>query len=380
MKIGLGFLHYSFFHHTSESTALKALGRAWIKLGHEVVFINRAKKMVNNDDLPQQFLTENRDLLPHVIDRSSPRVENLDMIFELYDYHCASRYMAHARIKTGSFVWALSPLSKFHIKWISRYRDPLFITGKQSYNEAIELGIDAHLYTIGVDHEIFNPENSNRSTDTTKFLWIGGCSVASAPDLVLRAYFQAFSRKDNVKLTMISPRNTVRRLANEMVDNRSIPVLNFISADKSPNAMAQTYRSHNALVMPIRFHGGCHPVSEAMACGTLVITTPWTGPTDYAGPDEALWIDYELENVRSSAKELEKYSKMAWFTKYFDKYDQDVKYVWARPSVEHLATLMREVHENKYDKNIVKKALKRSKSFSWSKIAADILEVLEHYV
>lgn len=385
MKIGLGFLHYGFFHNTSESTALKALGRSWMKLGHEVVFINRRRKIVDEHSLSQEFLDENFDLLPRAVDRADPKAKNLDVLFEIYDYHCAHNYSTNAKIKTGKLVWALSPLSKFHTEKLLSYRNPLFIEGRQSYEEAIGLGIDAHPSTTGVDHNIFNPGNSKRPTDITKFLWVGGCGTASAPDLTLKAYFQAFTFEDNVLLTMISPRNTVHRLAREMIKKDMAkgykhPPLNFISADKLPGTMAQIYRNHDALVMPIRFHGACRPVSEAMACGTLVITTLWTGPANYASSNEVLSIDYELEDVRSSAKKLQKYAMMPWFTKYFDKFERDTTYMWAKPSVEHTAILMKNVHENNYDKGTAKKALIRAKTFNWDEIALNIAKVLEKCV
>ncbi len=361
MKIGIGFLQKSSYVNTSESTALKALGKCWTKLGNEVLYINRK-------------ITDT--ISPDVVDRTDSRLNNLDMLFELYDYRSAHKYMADARVKTGMFVWALSPLSKHYTRQLTDYRNPLFVVGKRSYREVTEMGIDAYLYTVGVDHEIFNPDNPTRCRKTTKFLWIGYGSAASGSDLVLRTYFEAFKSKDKVLLTIISHKDRIQRLVSQITaDYLDRPSLNFVEGNKSPSEMAQIYKSHHALIMPLRFHGTCRPVTEAMACGTLVVAPEWTGPTDYASPGEALWINYTLEDAIASSKRLEaKYPGLDGISQYA-KYGKGVRFKWAKPSVAHTAALMRRIHEGDYDLHIVEKALKKARSFSWLKIAKKILEV-----
>lgn len=382
MRIGFGCLQNVFYHNTSKSTAFRALGRSWIKAGHEVLFINR--KLADERRRSKEFLDENADLLPRVIRKSDPGLRNLDVIFELYDYGSAGRYMIDAKIRTGIFVWALSPLSEYYTKQLIPYRKPIFVAGKRSYEEAKKIGIDVHLYLPGIDHNLFNSRDLKRSK-TTKFLWIGSLSTSSGPDLLLRAYFEAFKPDDNVLLTIVSPKNRIRRLAFEMFPDhfsgkKKPPPLKFIKGIQSPATMAQIYKSHNALVMPIRFHGACRPVSEAMACGTLVVTTSWTGPTDFADSDEALWIDYELEDAIKASKKLEStYFNIKGISRH-RKYEKDATFKWAKPSVDHLVKIMKDVYQNNYDQNIIERALVKAKTFSWEKTASEMLQVLEEHI
>ena len=385
VKIGLGFKHHSFYHYTSESTAARGLGRAWLRQGHEVYFINRPGVKMPMDRSNNRFMIENADLLPFVVSSNSPRLDGLDMVFELYDYHRSSGsafpYTRPIAYRSGAFVWALSPLSPLATRSVAKNRNPLFVTGSQSYREALDMGLDAHLYTVGVDTEVFNPMWARKPEGVTKFLWVGGCAPAAAPDIVLQAYFRVFSDHDSVELTMVCNEAAARQLASEILYSTGYnfpqPAINFVQDNLSPHELAELYRNHSAVVLPLRFHGGCHPVTEAMASGTLLIATPWTAPLDYATENEALWIDYKLEYVDSAMERLNRYSCMAWFTNYYSRYQRDVRYVWAEPSVEHLAELMRKVYAGDYDGGIVDRALAKAKTLTWDGVAKNITDVME---
>ena len=107
--------------------------------------------------------------------------------------------------------------------------------------------------------------------------------------------------------------------------------------------------------------------------------SPWTGPLDYASSKEAIWLNYELEPVRESSKKLEKYSHMMNFTKYFDGYDSDTRYMWAKPDMSCIVKAIRNVHCDNYDKKITDRALKKAQTFSWDKVAKNMIEVIEQH-
>lgn len=391
MKIGLGFIHRNFFVHTSESVLFRSLGREWIKLGHEVYFVhvhkhlNRLEK-VHKD---KKFVRDNKDLIPLVVSYDDARLEHLDVICELVDYRCMGKYLARrdtsetnyyskARLKSGIFGWALSPLSEYWTKKLVEYRYPVFIVGTKSYKEAINFGLDVNLFIDGIDLSVFNCKEISRS-DKTKFIWVGGCGAASAPDILLTAYFEEFTSKDNVSLTMICTDRKLRKFLREFVpDREDLPEVVAIEGCQSPIEMASHYGTHDALVMPIRFHSTCRPIMEAMACGAVVITTPWTGPTDFAGENEALWIDYKIEGVIEASKKLEsRYTTMGSMVGYCNKFEGDVTYMWAKPSIGHTSKLMRSVYESNYDKDIVGRALKKAETFGNDKSARRMINVFE---
>lgn len=391
MKIGLGFIHRNFFVHTSESVLFRSLGREFIRLGHEVYFVHIHKHLNRLEKLhkDKKFLRDNGDLVPFVVSYDDERLKNLDVICELLDYRCMWKYLGHrdikktnyyskARLKSGIFGWALSPLSEHWTKELVNLRYPVFIVGSKSYEEAIDYGLDVNLFIDGIDLSVFNYKEVPKS-DKTRFMWVGGCGAAAAPDILLEAYFGEFTNRDNVSLTMICTDRKLRKFLREFVPDRDdLPKVNVIEGCQSPIEMAEHYRAHDALVMPIRFHSTCRPVMEAMACGVVVITTPWTGPTDFAGANEALWIDYEIEEVIEASQKLEsKYTTMGSMTGYCGKFEGDVAFKWAKPSVEHTSKLMRDVYKDNYNKDIVGEALKRAESFGSDESAKRMIKVFE---
>lgn len=383
MKVGFSFILNNIYSLTSEGTNLLGPARVLMRQGHDVFFIHKKNKVVDPSLLSKNFNKEYRDVIPYIVDRNDPRISLVDFLFSMFDYKSAKLKWAHTKINTGIFVFALTPLPEQFTRDISKLKDIFFVVGNNTYKEVIDFGIDAHLFTGGNDTSIFNSDGITR-TSTTKFLWVGGNGAASSPDLVLQAYLKAFDDKDDVCLTMVCPRRfSVRGIAKTIKPNieSTLPKVVFTDNSYLPSEMAAFYKSHDATVMPIRFHGECIPVREAMACGSLVITTPWTGPLDYANENEALFLDFDFEYVKEAGKMLkEKYGRSILdINKYCDIYEENSKFIWAKPSIIHLAELMRGVYENKHDKEIVNRAIEKSKTFTWEIVTDKIMKVVREY-
>jgi glycosyltransferase involved in cell wall biosynthesis len=99
--------------------------------------------------------------------------------------------------------------------------------------------------------------------------------------------------------------------------------------------MPDLYRAADCFVLPTRGEGWNLPALEALACGVPVITTAWSAHLDWLNQENAFLIAVDgLESVPR-----------------FD-IPNDLVYAghrWARPSLEHLRSLMRWVFEHKYE-------------------------------
>jgi glycosyltransferase involved in cell wall biosynthesis len=126
------------------------------------------------------------------------------------------------------------------------------------------------------------------------FLFTGGTLHRKGIDILLEAYFKAFTALDNVCLvikdtgadTVYRGGNERERIleliaAGESQDSNSSnrPPLVYLDRDLSSHQLAGLYTAADCLVQPYRGEGFCLPALEAMACGLPVIV-PEGGPTD----------------------------------------------------------------------------------------------------
>jgi hypothetical protein len=99
----------------------------------------------------------------------------------------------------------------------------------------------------------------------------------------------------------------------------------LVDATIEETELAALYERADCYVSMHRAEGYGLTLAQAMVLGKPVIATDWSGNTDFMTPSNAYLVDYELGPVGPDA----------------EHYPQEG--VWAIPSVEHAAELMREV-------------------------------------
>lgn len=153
-------------------------------------------------------------------------------------------------------------------------------------------------------------------------------------DVLVRAFTKAFGPDDDVVLIMkifsyrglsqARIRDEICRLLGRELPPNVILYFKELAVDEMP----RLYAAADAFVLPSRGEGFCRPAAEAMASGLPVIITGWGGQRDFATPETAYLIDYELGPVPEAG-----WREVPYYRGHY----------WAEPSVEHLIALMREV-------------------------------------
>lgn len=214
----------------------------------------------------------------------------------------------------------------------------------------------------GIDLKLFYPKEK-----PDKCVFIANKGFRNLQDrggiqYLIRAYFEEFTDKDNVELTLkINPAYGIPNL-NELIAILSprtvnLPHLN-INIDNIPyNKMVDLYNSGTVFVSPTRAEAYNLPCIEALACGLPVITTRYGGQTDYIKNNiNGLYINYKLEEVE------------------FEVMYEGIK--WATPDIESLRKELRYAYENKsLMKAMGIEAVKTSSDNTWD-ITADKIKQL----
>jgi len=191
-----------------------------------------------------------------------------------------------------------------------------------------------HVVPLGVDTQYFHPNIiGRRPSDRYTFLSIFEWGERKAPEILLRAYTEAFSKHDHVLLVLKvfnhdRSVNVAQQIADLRLNQDAPPIVLLLNQETPAHQMGCLYRSADCFVLPTRGEGWGMPILEAMACGLPTIATNWSAQTDFINPD----IAYPLQ-VRRLVPAI---AKCPYY----------VGWRWAEPDVEHLSHLMRHVYQH----------------------------------
>ena len=253
--------------------------------------------------------------------------------------------------------------------------DEVWTTSEFSKESFIKSGVKVPIFNMleGVDPEYFHPEiKPFENNIKKKFTFIANFAWGRRKGVeeLFEAFSKEFKYDEDVALVIKAlPSYHGMDIKKDMEtlyhQEDSAPI--FVWDTVLPSfLLSGFYTAGNCLVFPTRGEGFGLPPLEALACGTPVITTGYSGHMDYLKKDGKPLPGVKLINYK-----LEKFDGSDSI--YYHGFN------WAKPSVSHLRRLMREVYEN-YDK-IKAEAMESSKyvrrEWSWDKISDLVINRLQ---
>jgi glycosyltransferase involved in cell wall biosynthesis/SAM-dependent methyltransferase len=202
--------------------------------------------------------------------------------------------------------------------------------------------VPIHIVPGGVDTRLYRPDSPPlpiEGTRGTVFLSIFEWSHRKAPDVLLRAWAEAFGPKDQVSLVLrCFPRAHfegdatphVEALIDEEVerfggDRSQMAPIVVLGSPLAPASMPRLMTAADVFVGVSRGEGWGRPLLEAMACGRTVIGTRWSGNLDFMNDDNSLLVGIDGLSAIDDRMDLDFYRGQRW----------------CEPSVEHLTELLR---------------------------------------
>ena len=169
--------------------------------------------------------------------------------------------------------------------------------------------IPIHWIPTGVDHELYteNGPKLNFKPNIKDFVFISvfGWNYRKGYDVLLKAYLDEFSDKDNVSLLLVTRyQGNTHRQSKEKIKadideimqefpNKDLPhIVRYNNIIKEKD-MPKLYRAADAFVLLSRGEGGGLPPLEASLCGLPVIMTNVSGQQMYLRKDNAYLVEMD---------------------------------------------------------------------------------------
>ena len=258
-----------------------------------------------------------------------------------YDVHLRNTWPPATHDMVGqfnayvNFAWEELDVPQYMIERFNRDLDLVMATANFVRQAFVQSGLTIPVEVVGngTDHvgaaSGLHTPSPLPASDRARILHVSSCFPRKGVDVLVRAFAQAFSKDDNVELvikTFPNPDNILADVMRDLGDKRdeTAPIIILDESYDSEQLLA-LYRTASLVVAPSRGEGFGLPLAEAMQLGIPVVTTDYSGQTDFCTAETAWLVDYQMAPSQTHVS-----GSLS---------------LWAEPSMDQLASQMRAVIE-----------------------------------
>lgn len=273
--------------------------------------------------------------------------------------------------------WEFGSIPRFWVQPMREEIDEIWVASQFVWDSFVSSGVPRDRVVVipcGVDTALFTDEGPTYPLQTDKgfvFLFVGGTIARKGVDLLLDAYYRAFSAHDDVTLVIkdLGGKSFYRdqaaadQIAKIRQDGSRAEVI-LLEDELLPDQLAALYRRADCLSHPYRGEGFGLPIAEAMATGKPVIVPNYGACLDFCSPETAYMVPATVKAYpRNVGDDLETVHHP----------------FWCEVDVDAMAAAMRHVYEHREEARAVGRrgqAVIRER-FTWDIMAARIAERLD---
>lgn len=261
-------------------------------------------RLVGSPELPTAFSAINRAWLPGLaeagFDTSPAGVPDV-LIHHDFREHFATCAVDEARFRVAVRPWDFGPYPRSWAERIGRNFDQLWVHSRWLRDQAVAGGVDPErvaLVPLGHDPGVFRADGPAMDLDDRfHFLFVGATVARKGVDILLRAYAEAFSADDPVRLVLKGNAEDVfyrgQRLEEVIAGfegDPATPALRHVDSFLDDTELAALYRAADVGVFPYRAEGFALPILEAMACGLPCIVPRFGACLDYCDDETSRFV------------------------------------------------------------------------------------------
>jgi glycosyltransferase involved in cell wall biosynthesis len=228
-----------------------------------------------------------------------------------------------------------------------------------------------HVVPEGVDGARFHAHGRRPRTSARpfRFLTVGKYEQRKGIDLTIEAFAQVHANQPDLELVIKSNYFTNHQekynALQGKISDLGLDNVTLLWGEMTEAQLADLYRACDAFVLPTRAEGWGLPLIEAVAAGLPVITTRYSGHTEFLQhvSDSVLPVAHAMTAIDCAEYRL-----------YYPDVNNDWG-VWAEPDVDSIVTCMQQALQQEqrlYDRAQRNSAIIRER-FSWSQSAEQAL-------
>lgn len=225
--------------------------------------------------------------------------------------------------------------------------DEIWVPSNENKKSYINMNLDPNKIKViphGADISRYNPGVKPLSYDRSKFNFgsVFDWTERKNPVALIRSYYNAFSKGEDVSLTLRVfwrfpiestleyVKGEIQKIKDGFSGRKDFPKIILWTEILPEEALPNLYKSFDCFVLPSRGEGFGLPLIEAMACGIPTVGPSWGGNTDFMNNSNSFLVEGKLVPINNGdfLKLQPQYGGQNWFDIDEDQLSKTMRWIY----------------------------------------------------